>query len=96
MIINILSYQELEKIFLPILKLESIDIIKDNIYKVLHFAKATPTDKKQFRICAETTGINSTYKKFEIEIRRLEDKESDYSLVIIQFKRKKIFQRLFF
>lgn len=96
MINNILSYKELEKIFLPILKLENIEIIKENIYKVLHFTKALPNDKRQFRICAETTGINSTYKNFEIEVRRLEDKDNDYSGVIIQFRKKKSLKDLFF
>ncbi|CAN5592156.1 hypothetical protein BH10BAC3_BH10BAC3_31220 [soil metagenome] len=92
MINNILTYKELEKIFLPILRLERIEIIKENIYDALHFSKLLPSDKSQFRICAETTGINSTYKGFEIEIKRLEDKKNDYSGVIIQFRKKKSFK----
>ncbi|HSC52132.1 MAG TPA: hypothetical protein VLC98_00815 [Phnomibacter sp.] len=95
MINNILSYTELEKIFLPILKLESIEVIKENIYNVLHFSKGSPNDTKQYRICAETTGVNSIYKNFEIEIRRLEDKKNGYSGVIIQFRKKKLFKDFF-
>lgn len=91
MINNELTYIELEKIIKPIIKLEHIEIIKESIYKVLYFKKAEPNDKNQYRITSETTGINSTYKGFEIEIRRLNDIENGYTGVIIQFRKTKSF-----
>lgn len=91
MINNRLTYKELEKILLPILRLEEIEEIKGSIYKVLHFTRALPSEKAQYRICSDTTGINSTYKKFELEVRRLNDSKNAYIGVIIQFRKKKSF-----
>lgn len=79
----------MEKIFLPILRLDNIEIIKENIYKTLHFIKVQPSDKIQYRIYSETTGVNSTFKGFEIEILRLDDAKNDYTGVIIQFRKKR-------
>lgn len=91
MINNRLTTTELERIFTPILRLDSIEIIKENIYKVLHFTKSKPSDKEQYIINSTLTGISSTYRGFEIEIRRLNDFKHGYLGVIIQFrKRKKI------
>ena len=95
MINNILNKIEFEKFILPIIKLDHIDKIKETIYKVFHFRKALPTDKLQYRICLETTGINSTYHDFEIEIRRLDDPENLYFGVIIQFRKVKSFIDIF-
>ena len=89
MINNKLTKLEFEKMIRPILQLERIEVIKENIYSVLHFTKCDPTDKRQFRICLETTGINSTYKGFQIEIRRLDDVANDYIDVILQFRKRK-------
>ena len=96
MINNKLTEDEFKKILLPIIRLDQIEKIKEAIYKVLHFTKALPTDKQQYRICPETTGINSTYKGFAIEIRGLNDIENYYIGVIIQFRKQKSFLDLFY
>jgi len=91
MINNTLTYKELENIIKPIIKLEHIEIIKESIYKTLYFKKAEPSDKRQYIINSEITGINSTYKGFGIVILRLDDIENDYSGVVIQFRKTKSF-----
>lgn len=91
MVNNQLTYNELEKIIKPIIRLENIEIIKEFIYKVLYFKKAQASDKSQYRISSETTSVNSTYKGFEIEIKRLNDVANGYTGVIIQFRKTKLF-----
>lgn len=90
MITNNLTEDEFKGIMLPIIKLENIQTVKEVIYRILNFTKAPPTDKKQYRICHETTGINSLYKGFEIDVRKLNDIENDYNGVIIRFRKRKI------
>lgn len=95
MIKNELTYQELEKIVRPILRLEDIVTIKESIYRVLHFTKAKPTDKEQYLLSSKFTGITSTYRGFEIEIRNLNDRDNDYIDVILRFTKKKTLKDFF-
>ena len=96
MIKNELTYKEIEKIIRPILKIEDILTIKESIYKVLHFKRANPSDKKQYVISSYFTGISSTYRGFEIEVRKLNDRDNDYIDVLLRFVRKKTFKDHFF
>lgn len=96
MIKNELTYKELEKIFRPILQLENIVRIKENIYNVLHFTKAEPTDKQQYVISSEFGSIISSYRGFEVQVRKLHARENGYVDVLIRFTRKKVFTDYFF
>lgn len=96
MIKNELTYKEIEKIIRPILKLENILTIKESIYKVLHFTRANPSDKEQYIISSNFTGISSTYRGFEIEVRNLNDRDNDYIDVLLRLVRKKTFKDHFF
>jgi DNA-directed RNA polymerase specialized sigma54-like protein len=91
MIENRLTNIELEKIIQPILKLDAIEIIKKNIYNTLHFTRGKPAEKDQYIINANFTGINSTYKGFEIEILRLNDSKNGFADSIIKFRKRKTF-----
>ncbi len=90
-ITNILTYAELEKIILPILKLEDIVIIKENIYKVLHFTRGKTSDKQQYIINSQFTGIASLYRGFEFQVRGLDDAKNNYKDVLLRFTKKKVF-----
>lgn len=96
MINNILSRKELENIFFPILRLDTIEEIKESIYKVFHFDKYLPTDHRQFILSSQTTNIKTLYKGYEIEIRGLGDIKNDYHEVSIQFRKKWTLIDLFF
>lgn len=96
MIKNELTYKELEIIFRPILQLENIVKIKENIYKVLHFTRAKPSDKQQYVISSEFGSVISSYRGFEIQVRKLHARENDYIDVLIRFTRKKVFTDHFF
>ena len=89
MIINTLTNQEFEKLIKPILKLEDIVSVKSNIYEILHFTKHSASDKRQYIISSENTGIRTIYMGFNLDIKRLSDPENDYTGVILQFKRER-------
>ncbi|MDN3657204.1 hypothetical protein QWZ08_16260 [Ferruginibacter paludis] len=89
MLNNQLTYEELDKIIKPIITLENIDIIKERVYSILKFTPSSPSANKQYFVNRDTTGVNSTYKQFEIEIRKLSDPKNDFNGVIIQFKKQK-------
>ncbi len=96
MIKNELTYKELEKIFRPILQLENIVKIKESIYKVLHFTRAKPSDKQQYMISSEFTGVISSYHGFEVQVRKLHARENDYIDALISFTKQKRFTDHFF
>lgn len=95
MINNTLNQKELENIFFPILRLDTIEEIKESIYKVFHFDKYLPTEQRQFILSSKTTNIKTVYKGYEIEIRGLGDSKNDYHEVSIQFRKKWTFIDLF-
>ena len=89
MINNKLTSQEFEKVLTPIFRLDDIDLIKSTINKVLHFNDPPPLNNRKYIISADSTGVNSTFKAFEIQIRSLEGN------VIIHFKKNKTFINYF-
>ena len=96
MIKNELTYKELENVFRPILQLENIVKIKESIYKVFHFTRAKPSDKKQYVLSSRFTGVISSYHGFEVEVRSLHDRENDYVDVLVKFTKLKKFTDHFF
>ncbi len=90
MISNKLTFSELEKILKPIIKLDNIETIKEGIFKILHFTNPIQTKKKRYLINANNTGVNSTYKGYEIEIRLFEKKNDCFGIVLHLSKRKTI------
>ena len=81
----------MEKMLLPILKLEDVATIKENIYNILHFTRGIPTDKEQYMISSKYTGIESLYRGFEFQVIRLDDRENGYKDVLLRFTKKKVF-----
>ena len=96
MIINKLTFSEIEKIITPILVLEEIEVVKKNIYEVFHLTNFNLNDKKQYFIKSNNDSIHSTYKGYEIEIRSLNDPNNGFYRAIIQFKIKPKFFDFFF
>lgn len=68
MIINKLTYKELEALFLPILKIECVDRIKENNSKIFHAYSYNGGKEIPAKINTETNYIKTTYCNFEIEI----------------------------
>ncbi len=78
MISNKLSYREFETIFVSILSLEPISEVKSKIYKILHYEIPENDDKEKY-INSLSTGVKSTYKNFEIEMRKLSNSRNEYT-----------------
>lgn len=96
MITNKLSTEEFNDILRPILRLSTIEVIKFNVYKILHFQKAKQIETDQYILNTKSTGVSSTYKGFELEIRRLPDQKNGYSGLIFQMRKRKRISDLLF
>ncbi len=87
MINNKLTQQEFESILRSVIRLESIESIFNNIYRVFHLP-----NKKPYTTKTDNTGVLSTYKNFEIEIRNfiyVDWDSSEHSRIIFEFKKAK-------
>jgi len=87
-IVNKLTPQEFESILKSVVRLENTESIFNNIYKLFHL----PIDKKPYTTKTDNTGILTTYKNFEIEIRNfiyVDWDSSEHSRIIFEFKKRK-------
>jgi hypothetical protein len=57
----------------------------------MHFPGGSASDKTQYFIGPEYTGVRSSYKNHEIEIRKLPDAENGYTGLIMQFRKRLTF-----
>ena len=91
MIVNKLTYNELESVMKPILKLENKEIIFNTISKTFHIPGYYKLDWNNE---AEDTGISTIYKGFDLRVKNFKWTNSDKSehpRIIIEFRKRKLF-----
>ena len=89
MIVNKLTEQEFERLMTPVLRLEECEVIKRKVYEVLQVWQYSPTDKRQYFTRGECSGVCSTYRGFEIDVRGFNDPKNHYTGTIIQLKKNR-------
>ncbi|MEO6838611.1 MAG: hypothetical protein ABI261_08275 [Ginsengibacter sp.] len=91
MIVNELTYNELESVMKPILKLEKKEIIFNIISKTFHIPSYDKFDSDNE---AENTGVKTMYKGFDLRVKNFKWTNSDKSehpRIIIEFRKRKLF-----
>ena len=87
MLINELSYNELNKVFKPILQLENYKSIFENISKIFHLPNYETQNLNDI-------GIKTMYRGFEIKISSfmlVEYDQTEYQRISIKFTKEKVF-----